>query len=54
MEKSRFFKEVERLGKPFGFYVSGITDEGRLELSSRQHYLCRVDEKGAIYYPQNL
>lgn len=51
MEKSRFFREVERLGRQHDFYVSGITNEGRLELSSGQHYLCRIDEQGAIYYP---
>ncbi|MDL2232051.1 hypothetical protein LJC63_00535 [Ruminococcaceae bacterium OttesenSCG-928-L11] len=52
MEKSRFFREVTRLANSHDFHVSGITDEGRLELSSSQHYLCRIDESGAIYYPQ--
>lgn len=52
MEKSRFFKEVARIANTHGFCVSGVSKEGRLELSFEQRYLCRVDESGAVYYPQ--
>jgi hypothetical protein len=51
-EKSRFFKEITRLAVKQGFHASGVTDEGRLELSSGQRHLCRIDEKGSIFYPR--
>jgi hypothetical protein len=50
MEKSRFFQEIARLAEKQGFHVSGITDDGRLELSSGHRYLCRVDEKDGVFY----
>lgn len=53
MQNSRFFREAERQGRRFGFHASGITDDGKLEFSSNHHYLCRVDERGVISYPQH-
>jgi hypothetical protein len=51
-KQSRFFREVTRLAVKQGFQTSGITDEGSLELSSGQRYLCRIDEQGSVFYPR--
>jgi hypothetical protein len=51
-KQSRFFREITRLAVRQGFHVSSITDEERLELSSGQRYLCRIDEQGSTFYPQ--
>lgn len=53
MEKSRFFQEIQRLGTPHGFEVSGITNDGKLELSHDNKYLCRIQENGTIFYRES-